>query len=120
MGPSQEGFSILLIERPSAAHGSFLMQGDAAKENGLAVQQNLGAVSFDGAEADVIANFVSACRESNLINPGAARRPQLQLGGEMKFGATAGIGGWRNAYFPPPRFPCGLGGWSRDVPDAPA
>ncbi len=54
------------------------MQGDAAQEDRLAVEQDLRAVSFDGAEANGIAHFVGAGRERDLVKLGVTLATTVQ------------------------------------------
>ncbi len=57
-GPAEEGVDVFLRVGAAGAVGGFGVDGDAAEEDGLAVEEDLGAAGFDGAEADVVFDVV--------------------------------------------------------------
>ena len=52
--PAEEGFSVFVGPGAAGAEGGFVVIADAAQEDGLAVEKDLIALDFDGAEADFV------------------------------------------------------------------
>ena len=55
------------------------MDGDTSQEDGLAIQQNVVALHFDGAEADHILQVVVAGNNLDVIQLRIFRRPTLEI-----------------------------------------
>ena len=56
--PAEQGVDVFLGVRATSSIGSFGVDGYAAKEDRLSVEKDLSALSFDGAEADLVGDFV--------------------------------------------------------------
>jgi hypothetical protein len=56
--PTEKGIDILLGVGAAGAVGGLGVNGDTAEEDGFAVEKNLSASGFDGAEADLVFDFV--------------------------------------------------------------
>ena len=79
LGPAEESVDVFLRVGASGAVGGFGVDGDAAQEDGLAVEEDLGAAGFDGAEADLVLGFVrggSRCGDFDLVELGVFRGPK--------------------------------------------
>ena len=73
--PSQQGLRVLRAECTPAADRGFFMHGDTTQKDGLAVEQNLGAASLDGAETNGVVDFVRAARHRDIVEFGMTGRP---------------------------------------------
>src|SRR5688572_8578993 len=73
--------------RAAAADGIFFMQGDAAQELRLAVEEDLRALDFDGPETDAVRDRIAAARDLHVVQARALGRPERELArGDLEFG----------------------------------
>ncbi len=83
------------------------MNGDAAKEDRLAVEEDLGATGFDGAEADLVFDFVRVGGDLNFIEFWVFGGPEAQ-GFDGEANGCAGVRIDRS-----PGFSRAIRGWRR-------
>ena len=89
VGPAEEGFSVFVGPGAAGAEGRFVVIADAAQEDGFAVEENLIAMNFDGAEADVVGQVVGTGAEGDGVEAGMLGRPELEAGcGEGERGSA--------------------------------
>ena len=91
-----------VARRTGTAHalGYFLMERDAAKEHGLAVEQYLRALGFDVAEAYLVGHAVAVGRQLHAVKPRVVGRPAAQaLDFELRMSLAFSVGSQRNVAF---------------------
>src|ERR1035441_8532796 len=81
-----------LVVDAAGAEGSFGVDGGAAQEHRLAVEQEVAAPGLDGAEADAVGDAVGAGFHGDVVEFGALRRPEVEPCVEGDAGETIGIG----------------------------
>ena len=91
LSPAEEGVDVVLGVGAAGAHGRFGVDGDPAEEDGLAVEKDLGAADFDGAEAHVVFELVGAGGELDLVEPGVFGGPEAE-GFDGQADGVAGVG----------------------------
>src|ERR1700729_2321913 len=67
LNPAEKIIGVFLRVSAAGANGLFGVNADAAKEDGFAVEQDLRAMDFDGAEAHLVIEGVFACLQLDLV-----------------------------------------------------
>jgi hypothetical protein len=92
--PAEEGVDVGVGRDAAGAEGGFGVDADAVEGEGLAVEEDLGAASFDGSEADGVGEGVCARGEVDAVELGGVGGPEGEVGrGEGDGGAAVGVSG---------------------------
>ena len=92
--PGEERIEVLVRVGATAAVGGFALNADAAQEDRLAVEQDVGAFDADIAEADVVVEGILAGDDFEFVELGGFGRPEAEgTRGEIEGGAAGGVRG---------------------------
>ncbi len=91
--PFEQGARVLGTVRPAITFRRLFVHTDATEEHRLSIEQDVGSVGRDGAEADPVRDPVVGSCDLHLVQLRVGRRPKNEIGGDVDGCTTVGIGG---------------------------